>query len=88
MRWRRLGRLELEKYVGQYQVTGAPIMITVTAVGGKLAVEVSDRARPSWQLVSGEDYSLKGSPITVRRFSKGEARRQGDGNDDSPGAGY
>ena len=24
------GQAELEKYVGQYQVTGAPIMITVT----------------------------------------------------------
>jgi pimeloyl-ACP methyl ester carboxylesterase len=59
------GQAELEKYVGQYQVTGAPIMITVTAVGGKLAVEVSGQGKAELALVSGEDYSLKGSPITV-----------------------
>ena len=59
------GQAELEKYVGQYQVTGAPIMITVTAVGGKLAVEVSGQGKAELALVSGEDYSLKGTPITV-----------------------
>jgi len=32
------GQAELEKYVGQYQVTGAPVMITVTAAGGKVAI--------------------------------------------------
>jgi pimeloyl-ACP methyl ester carboxylesterase len=59
------GQAELEKYVGQYQVTGAPIMITVTVVGGKLAVEVSGQGKAELAPVSGEDYSLKGSPITV-----------------------
>src|SRR5947209_8253111 len=59
------GQAELEKYVGQYQVTGAPVMITVTAVGGKLAVEVSGQGKAELALVSGEDYALKGTPITV-----------------------
>lgn len=35
------GQASPEKYVGQYQVTAAPIMITVTAAGGKLATEVT-----------------------------------------------
>lgn len=32
---------EVQKYIGQYQVTGAPIMITETATGGKLAIEAT-----------------------------------------------
>ena len=56
---------ELEKYVGQYQVTGAPIMITVTATDGKLMVEVTGQGKAQIELISGEDYSVKGTPITV-----------------------
>lgn len=32
---------ETENYVGQYQVTGAPIMITVTGTGDTLAIEAT-----------------------------------------------
>ena len=32
------GQAELEKYVGQYQVTGAPITVAVTVAGGKLSI--------------------------------------------------
>lgn len=32
------GQAESEKHVGQYQVTGVPLVITVTAEGGKLAI--------------------------------------------------
>ena len=59
------GQAELEKYVGQYQVTGAPIMITVTATGGKLAIEATGQGKAEIELVSGEDYSVKGTPITL-----------------------
>ena len=59
------GQAELEKYVGQYQVTGAPLMITVTAASGKLAIEVSGQGKGELELVSGEDYSIKGTPITL-----------------------
>jgi len=56
---------DLEKYVGQYQVTGAPIMITVTAAGGKLAIEATGQGKAGIELVSGEDYSVPGSPLTL-----------------------
>lgn len=59
------GQAELEKYVGQYQVTGAPIMITVTATGGKMAIEATGQGKAEIELVSGEDYSVKGSAITL-----------------------
>ena len=59
------GQTEVEKYVGQYQVTMAPIMITVTATGGKLAVEATGQGKANIELVSGEDYSIPGSPITL-----------------------
>ncbi|HSU25205.1 MAG TPA: alpha/beta fold hydrolase [Pyrinomonadaceae bacterium] len=59
------GQAELEKYVGQYQVTGAPIMITVTAAGGKLAIEATGQGKAEIELVSGEDYAVKGTPITL-----------------------
>ena len=35
------GQASPEKYVGQYQVTGAPIVVTVTATGGKLAIQAT-----------------------------------------------
>jgi pimeloyl-ACP methyl ester carboxylesterase len=59
------GQAELEKYVGQYQVTGAPIMVTVTAAGGKLSIEATGQGKADIKLVSGEDYSVVGSPITL-----------------------
>ena len=59
------GQPELEKYVGQYQVTGAPIMITVTATGGKLAIEATGQGKAEIELVSGEDYAVKGTAITL-----------------------
>lgn len=59
------GQAELEKYVGQYQVTGAPLTITVTAADGKLSVEVTGQGKAEIELVSGEDYQIKGSPIKL-----------------------
>jgi pimeloyl-ACP methyl ester carboxylesterase len=59
------GQADLEKYVGQYQVTGAPLMITVTTANGKLAIEVSGQGKGELEPVSGEDYSVKGTPITL-----------------------
>src|SRR3954466_3490829 len=59
------GQAELEKYVGQYQVTGAPIMITVTAAGGKLAIEATGQGKAGIELVSGEDYSVTGTAIKL-----------------------
>lgn len=56
---------EFEKYVGQYQVTGAPIMITVTAAGGKLSIEVTGQGKAELEAVSGEKYSVKESPIAL-----------------------
>src|SRR5436190_1721529 len=54
-----------EQYVGQYQVTGAPIMITVTTTGGKLAIEATGQGKADIELVSGEDYAVKGTAITL-----------------------
>ena len=59
------GQADLEKYVGQYQVTGAPIMITVTAAGGKLAIEATGQGKAEIELVAGEKYSVKGTPIAL-----------------------
>jgi len=59
------GQGESDKYVGQYQVTGAPIMITVTATGGKLAIEATGQGKADIELVSGEDYAVKGTPIKL-----------------------
>ena len=59
------GQAELEKYVGQYQLTGVPIMITITATDGKLALEATGQGKAEIELVSGEDYRIKGSPITL-----------------------
>ena len=56
---------DLEKYVGQYQVTGAPIMITVTSAGGKLAIEATGQGKAEIEMVAGEKYSVKGTPITL-----------------------
>ncbi len=59
------GQGDLDKYVGQYQVTGAPVLITVTAVGGKLAIEATGQGKAPIELVSGEDYAVTGSPLKL-----------------------
>lgn len=59
------GQAEVEKYVGQYQVTGAPIMITVTATGTKLSIEATGQGKADIELVSGENYAVKGTAITL-----------------------
>src|SRR5690349_12193008 len=59
------GQASLDKYVGQYQITGAPIMITVSLADGKLAIEATGQGKAQIELVSGEDYSVKGTAITL-----------------------
>jgi len=59
------GQGEADKYVGQYQVTGAPVMITVTSAGGKLAIEATGQGKAGIELVSGEDYAVTGTAITL-----------------------
>jgi pimeloyl-ACP methyl ester carboxylesterase len=63
---------ELEKYVGQYQVTGAPVMVTVSVTGGHLMIAATGQGMAPIELVSGEDYSVKGTPITLT-FQKDQA---------------
>jgi len=59
------GQSSPEQYVGQYQVTGAPIMITVTASSGKLSIEATGQGKAEIESVSGEDYLVKGTPIKL-----------------------
>jgi non-heme chloroperoxidase len=59
------GQAELERYVGQYQVAGAPIMITVTAADGKLRVAATGQGQAAIELISGENYAVTGSPIKL-----------------------
>jgi pimeloyl-ACP methyl ester carboxylesterase len=59
------GQAELERYVGQYQVTGAPITITVTAAGGKLAIEATGQGKADLEPIFGENFSVKGTPLTL-----------------------
>src|SRR5687767_15664132 len=59
------GQAELEKYVGRYQVTGFPIVFTVTAAGGKLAIEAAGSGKTDIELVSGEDYRMIGTAVTL-----------------------
>lgn len=65
---------DLDKYVGQYQITGAPVMITVTATNGKLAIAATGQGSAEIELVSGENYSVKGSAIklTFQKDSTGK----------------
>jgi hypothetical protein len=75
------GQAELEKYVGQYQVTGAPIMITVTATDGKLMVEVTGQGKASIELISGEGLLGQGDA----HYGDVSERRDGEGDgDDDP----
>ena len=59
------GQGVMETYVGQYQVTGAPIVITVSATGGKLAVQAPGQSVAELELITGENYAVKGTPIKV-----------------------
>jgi len=59
------GQGDSDKYVGQYQVTGAPIMITVTATGGKLAIQATGQPKAAIELVSGADYLVTGTAIRL-----------------------
>lgn len=59
------GQGEAEKYVGQYQVTGLPLVVTVTAEGGKLAVQATGQPKAELELISGESYAIKGAPIKL-----------------------
>ena len=59
------GQTDLDKYVGQYQVTGAPIVITITANSGKLSLEATGQGKAGIELVSGENYSITGTAITL-----------------------
>ena len=79
------GQAEIEKYVGQYQVTGAPIMITVTAAGGKLAIEATGQGKAEIELVSGEDYAVKGTPITLTFQKDGAGKVTGMTIHQAPG---
>ncbi|MGH9905659.1 MAG: alpha/beta fold hydrolase [Pyrinomonadaceae bacterium] len=57
------GQAEFDKYVGQYQVTGVPLVITVTADGGKLSIQATGQPKADLELVSGEIYAMKGTAI-------------------------
>jgi pimeloyl-ACP methyl ester carboxylesterase len=59
------GQAELEKYVGHYQVTGLQVVFTVTATDGKLAIDAAGAGKTDLELVSGEDYRMKGSGVTL-----------------------
>ncbi|HEX6126658.1 MAG TPA: alpha/beta fold hydrolase [Pyrinomonadaceae bacterium] len=59
------GQAELEKYVGQYQVTGSPLVITVTASDGKLAIQATGQGKAGIELVSSENFAVTGTPIKL-----------------------
>jgi pimeloyl-ACP methyl ester carboxylesterase len=40
-------------------------MVTVTATGGKLAIEATGQGKAEIELLSGEDYAVKGSPLKL-----------------------
>lgn len=56
---------DLDKYVGQYQITGAPIVVTITTVGGKLSVEATGQGKADLELVEGHKYAVKGTPLSL-----------------------
>lgn len=59
------GQANLEKYVGQYQLTGVPLVITITIEGGKVMAQATGQGKFELSLVSGETYEVKGAPIKV-----------------------
>ena len=56
---------ELEKYVGQYQLTGVPLVITITAENGKLWGQATGQQKFEFELLSVDNYAVKGAPIKV-----------------------
>jgi pimeloyl-ACP methyl ester carboxylesterase len=59
------GQAELEKYVGQYQLTGVPLVITVTVEGAKLMAQATGQPKFELELISGDSYAIKGIPIKI-----------------------
>ncbi len=59
------GQAELEKYVGQYQLTGVPLVISVTVDGGKLWGQATGQQKFELELVSADNYAVKGAPIKI-----------------------
>ena len=59
------GQAELEKYVGQYQLTGVPLVITVTVESGKVMAQATGQPKFELELVSGDSYTVKGIPIKI-----------------------
>jgi pimeloyl-ACP methyl ester carboxylesterase len=54
-----------EKYIGQYQLTGVPLVITVTVEGGKVMAQATGQPKFELELVSGDSYAVKGIPIKI-----------------------
>ena len=59
------GQGDAEKYVGQYQLTGVPLVITVTAENGKLWGQATGQQKFELELVSIDTYAVKGAPIKL-----------------------
>jgi pimeloyl-ACP methyl ester carboxylesterase len=59
------GQAELEKYIGQYQIPSAALMVTVTAESGKLSLQVTGQGKNELEYVSAESYVIKGAPINI-----------------------
>ena len=59
------GQAELQKYVGQYQVTGNPLIITVTVEGGKVMAQATDQPKFELEPDSGGGFAVKGLPIKI-----------------------
>src|SRR5262245_41819908 len=59
------GQTELEKYVGQYQVTGAPLVITVTVEGGKVMAQATGQPKFELEPEPGGGFAVKGLPIKI-----------------------
>jgi len=59
------GQAELEKYVGQYQLTGVPLVITVTVEGGKVMAQATGQPKLELERVAGDSYAVKGIPIKI-----------------------
>lgn len=59
------GQTELEKYIGQYQLTGVPLVITVTAENGVLWGQATGQSKFELEQVSADNYSVKGLPIKI-----------------------
>jgi pimeloyl-ACP methyl ester carboxylesterase len=59
------GQAELGKYVGQYQVVGSPLVITVTVENGKLWGQATGQPKLELESVSTDNFAVKGLPIKI-----------------------